>query len=153
MRIKLLVSCLGLIMALIGCSSKTTQLSHNEIEEKLKQGQWRVNFIGQTPVLTGGQPLNHAHLVFSEEDKVYGADGCNRLMGSYSLRGESLFFAKMASTMMACMNQQDVSKELHEALQSVSKLRLHGNHLILLNRDGERLLQLQQEPRLAVEAK
>lgn len=43
-----------------------------------------------------------ADLVFDAQGRVFGASGCNRLAGSYALTGETLTFAPLRSTKMAC---------------------------------------------------
>ena len=45
-----------------------------------------------------GQP----HLVFAEDGAVSGSDGCNRLMGQWTVEDGVITFSQMASTMMYC---------------------------------------------------
>lgn len=58
-----------------------------------------------------GQP----HLVFEDEGKLYGTDGCNRLTGSWEQDGEIISFGQTASTMMACPDVDTWLKDLHTA--------------------------------------
>ncbi len=59
---------------------------------------------------------------FVEPGRVAGRGGCNRYMGGYELDGESLDFAPLASTMMACpealMNQEQRFFETMEQVQA-----------------------------------
>ena len=42
------------------------------------------------------------HLVFADAGAVSGSDGCNRLMGQWTVEDGVITFSKMASTMMYC---------------------------------------------------
>ena len=42
------------------------------------------------------------NLVFDDEGGVTGTDGCNRLVGSWSLDGDSVILSDLVSTLMAC---------------------------------------------------
>ena len=48
---------------------------------------------------TGEQEPN---LVFDAEGGLTGSDGCNRLVGSWSMDGDSVVLSDIASTLMAC---------------------------------------------------
>lgn len=45
-----------------------------------------------------GQPW----LGFDTEGRLHGSDGCNRLMGQWTLVGDRLEFGRLVSTMMFC---------------------------------------------------
>ncbi|PQM75085.1 META domain-containing protein [Corynebacterium sp. J010B-136] len=55
-------------------------------------------YIGTWGSSEPGQP----HLVFAEGGAVSGSDGCNRLMGQWTVEDGVITFSQMASTMMYC---------------------------------------------------
>ena len=55
-------------------------------------------YIGAWGSSEPGQP----HLVFAGNGAVSGSDGCNRLMGHWTVEDGVITFSQMASTMMYC---------------------------------------------------
>ncbi|MGK9147375.1 META domain-containing protein [Plantibacter flavus] len=49
-----------------------------------------------------GAEVNEPHLIFSEDGRVSGSDGCNRLAGSWKATGDTIVVSDVASTLMAC---------------------------------------------------
>lgn len=58
--------------------------------------------IGVVGVWGDPDAQNTPSLVFAEDGKVTGTDGCNRLMGSWTADGDTVEFAPLVSTRMAC---------------------------------------------------
>lgn len=50
----------------------------------------------------GSTDEQRPNLVFDDEGGVTGTDGCNRLVGSWSVDGDSVILSDMVSTLMAC---------------------------------------------------
>lgn len=69
------------------------------------------------------------HLVFAAENRVSGSDGCNRLMGNYTLTEDKLELSQMAGTKMACMEGMEQAQAFTEALGKVASFSLLGNEL------------------------
>jgi len=100
---------------------------------------WRIFEINGATVVAG-QGQHEPHLVLRAQDQRIDADGgLNLLTGTYELRGESLRFGELASTLMAgpsaLMNQE---KSLQTALRATTGYRVNGRTLQLL--DGDRIL-------------
>lgn len=75
-----------------------------------------------------------AHFVLhAEGSRLGGTGGCNRLFGSYTVRGDSITFTEVGSTLMACpepgMTQE---KWLIDTLGRARTYRLAGEELDLL---------------------
>jgi heat shock protein HslJ len=70
-----------------------------------------------------------AHLVFNAENRVSGSDGCNRLMGSYLLDGNTLTFEQTAATRMACTEGAEQSQAFNKALTEAATYSVHGDQL------------------------
>jgi len=68
----------------------------------LQNTYWKLLKLGDTPVVMQKQQREPHFVLRSQEHRVGGSGGCNRLMGGYELEGSNLAFTQMASTMMAC---------------------------------------------------
>lgn len=73
-----------------GCGGQPARL--------LQGANWNIISINGTPVL----PDTQATIRFDADQRLSGSTGCNRFMGSYSLRGEGLSASQLAGTRMAC---------------------------------------------------
>jgi putative lipoprotein len=100
---------------------------------------WKLTHLGESPV-PAFEPRREPHLVLAKnQQRVSGAGGCNRIMGSYQLEGDKLSFGKMAATMMACADGMDVEQVFLKALGQVAQFRLEGGELVLLDAQGATL--------------
>ena len=103
--------------------------------------RWLLTEVGGQPAATyPGQP--EAHLLFTPSGngmgRISGSDGCNNLVGSYTLNGTILAFDHMGSTMRLCPQGDAQARALASALGRTTSLRLEGNRLELM-RGNERL--------------
>lgn len=46
-------------------------------------------------------------LVLEKDGSLHGSDGCNNLMGSYEVQGDTITFGQLASTLMYCEGVDD----------------------------------------------
>ena len=79
------------------------------------------------------------HLVFQPGGRFSGSDGCNRITGSYTLKGTGVTFGQIAGTQMACPDTADVAARLHSALKGTSHWRIVGSRLELFGATGKPL--------------
>jgi putative lipoprotein len=82
------------------------------------------------------QPIREAHLVFQAEGRVSGSDGCNRIIGTYELKGEAITLGQMAGTHMACADTTDIEQEFRAALKGASRWKIAGDRLELIDAAG-----------------
>jgi len=102
----------------------------------LRDTYWKLTYAGDQAVSpVEGQPEPHI-VLRSEEERVAGSDGCNRLVGGYSVDGDDISFGQMASTMMACPGGMDVASRFAGALGTASGWRILGRHLELTDAAG-----------------
>lgn len=76
-------------------------------------------------------------------ERLSASGGCNRLMGSYVLKGDSLRFGQLAGTMMACSKGMEREQAFIQALEQVRGWRLTEHGLELLDEAGQPLARLQ----------
>jgi imidazolonepropionase-like amidohydrolase/heat shock protein HslJ len=103
----------------------------------LTDGGWRLVSLGGENVKadTGGRPIE---LRFTDDGKVQGSAGCNRVSGAYTLAGESLRFGPLATTKMACP-AMELERRFLEALQSTARWRIASGALELSDASGRPL--------------
>jgi len=72
------------------------------------------------------------HLVFREDGRVAGSDGCNRVVGSYEADDTSIEFSRLAVTRMACLEGMAQAEQFRQALGEVDRYRILGQQLEML---------------------
>ena len=138
------VGMIGAAIAFSGCettpSASTTIETANLVQ--LQNRTWIATQIGNTEIKTAPTAHNIPSLQFDAATKhVSGADGCNRIMGSYEAGRDTLVLGQMAGTKMACLDGNNVSQQFNEALTKVANYQVFGKTLKLLDRHGNLLIQ------------
>lgn len=86
-------------------------------------------------------------LLASDQERVSGSGGCNRLMGGFRLSGEQLSFSKLASTQMACPpDLMAFERRYSEALGRVRRWSIDKRNLLLQDERGRTLLLFIAKP-------
>ena len=101
----------------------------------LQQTYWKATELAGRPV-PAGAASREAHLVLAADGRVTGADGCNRVAGTYELTGEVVKFSRMIATQMACPNTGETERAFHDALNRAAAWRIAGNRLELFDAAG-----------------
>jgi copper homeostasis protein (lipoprotein) len=100
---------------------------------------WTATQLDGRPVPPPAIPSRAAHLVFEAAGRVAGSDGCNRVLGSYQVNGNSIGFGRMASTQMACPDTGETERAFHDALSRARAWRILGDRLELYDGTGTRI--------------
>jgi putative lipoprotein len=97
---------------------------------------WKLLWLGDRAVeVFQNQP--EPHLVFrSEEGRLGGADGCNRIVGSWRMDGDRLVLGPLAATLMACAEGEAQARRFAATLEDVERHRIAGDRLELLDGRG-----------------
>jgi heat shock protein HslJ len=115
--------------------------SQSTSDATLENTHWNLTALGEAPISTDS-PQTEAFLVLDPgQHRVSGSGGCNRLMGSYELNGDKLTFGQMAGTMMMCPQGMDTEQAFLKSLGQVSKWKITGQSLQLLDSGGKVLAQ------------
>ncbi|MBU3750965.1 MAG: META domain-containing protein [Mycobacterium sp.] len=102
---------------------------------------WKLVEVQGTPVSVADQ-TREPNLVLAQDGRFAGAAGVNRLMGGYSLAGESLTFTQVAATLMAgAPEEMQQEQAILAALDLVRGFRISGNDLSLVGDAGQPVLQ------------
>ena len=83
-------------------------------------------------------------LQLSGEGRVAGSDGCNRLVGSYTLDGDRIRFLPLAASRMSCSTMNGRDADYQRAVMETAQWRISGSELQLLAEDGRLLLLLER---------
>jgi heat shock protein HslJ len=89
--------------------------------------------------IRGQSGTREAHLVFQAGGRMSGSDGCNRLAGSYELKGDGIAFGQTLGTQMACQGTGEIEQGFRAALKDANRWRIVGDRLELLDAEGVRL--------------
>ena len=83
-------------------------------------------------------------LQLSSEGRVAGSDGCNRLVGSYTLDGDRISFLPLAASRMSCSAMHGRDADFQRAVMETAQWRISGSELQLLSEDGRLMLLLER---------
>lgn len=103
----------------------------------LEEVYWKLTELNgvDAPLGSGGK---EAHLLLRHEKSVArGFAGCNRFSGGYSLKGDQLSFAELASTKASCAEGMDLEAEFLSALAQVAAWSREGAVLSLRDAGGQ----------------
>ncbi|WOE31198.1 MULTISPECIES: META domain-containing protein [unclassified Acinetobacter] len=143
----LIASLLSSSLALMGCQSNMATSSANITTNNLTLLQsttWIATKIGNDPIQYAQNSAPRASLKFdATTHRVTGTDGCNRLMGNYTVEKDRIQFEQMATTRMACLNNNHLDQKFNQALAKVTHYQVFGNTLKLLDRHGNPLLEFE----------
>lgn len=99
---------------------------------------WKLTELHQREV-TATENQREPHVIFTDEGRVQGSDGCNNIGGGYQLNGDQLEFTQMISTMMACpaSDNDTQPREFTASLDKVKSYRIEDGQLLFLDEAGE----------------
>lgn len=77
------------------------------------------------------------------ENRVFGHDGCNSFRGGIKFKPETLVFMPLASTMMACIKNQEISHKIGQVLKGEVQYKFEDNRLAFY-RQNKKVMVLQK---------
>jgi heat shock protein HslJ len=110
----------------------------------LVQVHWKLVALDGRPFQSSSE--HGPYLVFeTNEQRVRGSGGCNRLTGTYRQEGDDLTIGPLAATKMACPDLAAESAFL-AALERVRHVAIAGRNLTLSDADGRPVAQFLETP-------
>ena len=97
--------------------------------------EWVVAKIGKEKVSVSAEKMPWMQL---SDGKVSGFSGCNRMIGSYALDGETLLFSNLGGTKMFCFDTQELEDQFMQTLAKTHYWKLKCRNLRLF--DSEKKL-------------
>ncbi|MDD2637107.1 MAG: META domain-containing protein [Bacteroidales bacterium] len=121
-----------LITLTIGCSTSKQTRKQSEISTKsIENVYWvLIEIDGEQPPTS---VENQIYIFLSQEDnKLSGSNGCNRILGSYDTsNGLEIKFDNVATTLMACNNEDWDEIKFNNMLEKVNNFTISGDKLML----------------------
>ncbi len=105
-------------------------------DSSLRGTYWTLVRLDDAPV-QAAEKQREPHLIFAtDESRVSGSGGCNRVTGGFALDGDALRFRGTASTKMACSAGMEQEQRFLQSLGKVERYRIRGSHLDMLDATG-----------------
>lgn len=134
------------VLLLAGCvydNPQTKGATPAKSAAQLLNTHWKLMQLGDQVIATP-QDSGEIHFVLqSENQRVVGFSGCNRMMGIYALNGNELKFDQMGGTMMACTANMEVERKFLGMFSDVARWEIRGETLTLLNADGKAVAEFE----------
>lgn len=128
-------------LTIVACASPVPERVDGAAAAPLVDTQWRLTQLGDQVVgeSTGADAVGLQ--LQSQNPRVTGFGGCNRMFGGYSLDGDQLKFDQIGATKMACLDQSRMRLEqtYFDMLSRVARWKITDNHLALLDTAGATL--------------
>lgn len=100
---------------------------------------WKLVRLGDTPIVIEDDQREPYFVLYSEDQRVGGYGGCNRLTGQYVLSEDTLTFSQVGATMMACTDGMEHERAFFDALGQGARWRIQGETLELLDANGQQV--------------
>jgi len=110
--------------------------------QSLEGIDWKAIELAGKPVVVENAN-REPHLRLESGGRVSGSDGCNRIAGSFTVRGDNVTFGQMLGTLMACGASAESERAFRDALQATRRFRIVGGRLELFNDAGTRVAVLE----------
>lgn len=99
-------------------------------------GTWQFSAINETPLAADAYMKGLPTISLSaENNRLSGHDGCNRLMGGFSIQKNTLSFKQLASTMMACPDKEGAVNINPIIANQTFDYRIEKNNLLLIKQE------------------
>ncbi|UZD66138.1 META domain-containing protein [Marinobacter sp. AN1] len=134
---------LGCLAVLAACASGPGSQQGGPVPTApLTNTYWKlVELRGNAVNVPQGQQ-GEPHMIFRDDGRVNGFSGCNRFVGEYTVTGANLLFDSMASTRMACPDDNNESV-LYDVFADTAGVFLEGKVLKLLDEQGHGLARFE----------
>jgi heat shock protein HslJ len=111
------------------------------LEIPLENTYWKLTHLnGKSVSLSSGEPF----LMFSSKPRrMTGSGACNRLTGSYELKGNHLTFDHIVTTRMACSEGMDTENAFLAALARVESWKASSQQLELFDQTAKLLCRFE----------
>lgn len=105
-------------------------------EAPLEGTEWRLTRLGDQSIRPDDGQGSPEITLDEATGRFAGSGGCNRLMGGYTAKGDTIAFGETASTMMYCDGLMETEAGMIAALGAARGWRVLGRQLDLLGEDG-----------------
>jgi heat shock protein HslJ len=118
-------------------TSALSSALHPSTKYALELTDWKLTRLGDSVVRVGPHQSEPNMILDPNSHRFAGSGGCNRMMGTYHLDGQSLRLGPVAMTMMACPSGMDQEHSFAQALELVRTWKIDGNELEFYGSDSK----------------
>ena len=134
----------GMVLALAACTHDAPPAMPSapaQSTAQLLNTYWKLTRLGEEVITTPAGVREVQFVLQSENQRVTGFSGCNRMMGSYVLDGDKLKFDQMGGTLMACVGvrETELERKFLAIFPQVVGWKIEGETLRLLDSGGKPL--------------
>ena len=113
-------------------------LSIQAQEQEILNKEWIVTEIGKEKIVVNADKTPWIKL---SEGRISGFSACNRLMGSYTLDGDTLTFGQLGGTKMFCFDVQDLEDKFLQTLAKTHYWKYKCGKLFFFDKDNELIMK------------
>lgn len=106
---------------------------------------WSLVQLKGKPVVLLENPRVPGITLHAENNRLSGSGGCNQLLGTYTIEGNSLQTNLLAATKMACLDGGNIEQEFINMLTQVKTWNILGQRLELYDQLGAALARFEQQ--------
>ena len=137
MAIALAITCIVSTPAGATSLQGTNPAATGKPDSPLRNTYWKLVSLQGKPVVAHDQQ-REAHIVFASNDnRLSGSSGCNRMMGVFENKNDQLKINNVAGTRMACPEGMEVETQFLKALLTVTRFTISGEHMDMLDATGD----------------
>ncbi len=129
---------IAIILLFIGCTKQETQKTIN-IDNEISNKYWKLTQV-ESSAVSVYENQREAHIILKEQ-KVAGSDGCNRIMGAYTINENKITFSRIASTMMMCKEGMQQAYKFKNNLEKAEKFQIENDKLSIFDKDSNKILE------------
>lgn len=132
----------GVVFALAACAHEvppTTPSAPARSTAQLLNTYWKLTRLGEQVISTPEGAREIHFVLHSDNQRVSGFSGCNRMMGSYVLDGDKIKFDQMGGTMMACVPDLELERKFLALFPQATRWQITGETLRLMDAGGKSL--------------
>ena len=121
--------CAGLALFSLAAGSRTAT-------PQLENTHWSLVELNGTPIEPGATAKEAYFELNSNDKRMQGSSGCNRISGGYKTKDDALQFTRVVMTRMACLKGMEIETAFSKAVTATTKFRLSDAGLELFGADG-----------------
>jgi putative lipoprotein len=128
-------------LTIAACASPVPERVDGAAAAPLVNTQWRLTQLGDQVVGESAGANAVGLQLQSQNLRLTGFGGCNRMFGGYSLDGDQLKFDQIGATKMACLDpsRMRLEQSYFDMLSRVARWKITDNRLALLDTAGATL--------------
>ena len=132
---------LGGVLLLTSCGTIKNAPTFSDVD-----GEWNIVEINGIPLVSNPDRQQPFIGFDTQNGKIYGCCGCNRIMASLNLQAKpgKMEFKQMAGTLMACPNMDTEKKVLNSLAQVKSYRKTGKDEIALCNASGHPIVMLEK---------